>query len=843
MRRFLLLDDLVAHYRRYAVQARLQLAVFEIEEVLTSWLEKIQAPATMRGTGRILDALYAWSQDVSVKRELERIFVLPSWFFPALGYRIHMRDPKSKSEFYDVKMGSGWCEENPFYAWLFRSSDYYDDLKSRTIQLLFIECYYNHLVDLTDPGLRTNSKTREQEVCRAARLLFDRTNRDFKGVIRHLAPEDLGCTEKLAFGIERYIKDKHTLIEQKNSNYLHSLIHFWLGDWVSGRRHSRTHQFKKMIARRYNRTRKCMLQGNEPYLQEILPSLQEAVDPEGLEPDDLYPQQLFIELDGECDQARDARELPQVERLFDPALLKRKSIDVTHKIRRGQNVSLQNSELIKPGDLARFIRFLQRSLSKENDEAKVVAFWAMLLIGKPLPELAQLQIFDDVGMTTAGLYLDPAGCGWWVFPVNYSAKPRLGDDDSGLFSTCSQVVTPCPPFFVNLIRQYYSGGLQPLLPVELTTEQLTERLKRYSDHLQQGGRISLDKLYSFIDRFSFATGCIDPVVLDFSYQLALSRTRVSRSYACIDDAFRLNALNHLWTEVTRYVRAADPNIEIPLLFEERQWAQPQWVGSTFTPTQAACQELALSLQNVLAEVKPSAICPLNEVIRYHNAYAVYTAFLLMFATGYRAVYNPLPSLALHLRDYKLLAISDKDDSDFTHARLVCMPELLAQQISHYRGHLSALAELLRCHEPALAVKIDGLLQRDEQFLALGVSDASQWYQIVRNSRRELGPLFHIKSVYQQWQPLNISPKALAGYFPSHLSLPGNVGRHWMKSRLLMRRVDPELIDWQMGHWMTGQAPLAYYSALSHVEVSRLLAPILDEMLQEVGWLALPSLIT
>lgn len=226
-------------------------------------------------------------------------------------------------------------------------------------------------------------------------------------------------------------------------------------------------------------------------------------------------------------------------------------------------------------------------------------------------------------------------------------------------------MTPCPPFFVNLIRQYYSGGLQPLLPVELTTEQLTERLKKYSDHLQQGGRISLDKLYSFIDRFSFATGCIDPVVLDFSYQLALSRSRVSRSYACIDDAFRVSALNHLWTEVTRYVRAADPNIEIPLLFEERQWAQPQWVGSTFTPTQSACQELALSLQNVLAEVKPSAICPLNEVIRYHNAYAVYTAFLLMFATGYRAVYNPLPSLALHLRDYKLLAISDKDDSDFT----------------------------------------------------------------------------------------------------------------------------------------------------------------------------------
>ena len=49
MRRFLLLDDLVAHYRRYAVQARLQLAVFEIEEVLTSWLEKIRFFAEVWG--------------------------------------------------------------------------------------------------------------------------------------------------------------------------------------------------------------------------------------------------------------------------------------------------------------------------------------------------------------------------------------------------------------------------------------------------------------------------------------------------------------------------------------------------------------------------------------------------------------------------------------------------------------------------------------------------------------------------------------------------------------------------------------------------------------------------
>ncbi|MGU5726872.1 hypothetical protein [Aeromonas caviae] len=65
----------------------------------------------------------------------------------------------------------------------------------------------------------------------------------------------------------------------------------------------------------------------------------------------------------------------------------------------------------------------------------------------------------------------------------------------------------------------------------------------------------------------------------------------------------------------------------------------------------------------------------------------------------------------------------------------------------------------------------------------------------------------------------------------------------MKSQLIKRQVEPELIDWQMGHWMTGQTPLGYYSALSHVEASRYLAPILDEMLSEVGWQAIPSSIS
>jgi len=842
MTQFELLPDLVTHFRLYADHVGLDLEEFEIEEVLVPWLEKIQAPATTRGLGRILNTLNDWSHDTAVKERLEHIFGLPDWFMPALGFSIKVTDPKREADFLDPKMGSGWCEETPFYAWLFRTSQYNNSAKAREMQLIFVEHYFKTLVDLIDPELSTGSRTREQEVCSAARLVFDAKNQDFQGLLRYLVQEAFSCPEKLAQQIETYCKYKNTRLEQKNSNYLRSFVHFLLGDWVGGRHRNRAHRFNKMIARRYNRTRKSVIQGNDTSLQEILPFLPDELDKEGVQRDDFYPQQIFIELDGECTLERDPKELPAVERIFDPVLIRKKSIDITHKVRRGQNVSLQNTELLKAGDLARIIHFLQRPVSSDYQSMALV-FWAMLLIGKPPAELAQLYVFDDLKNMTSGLYLDPEGLGWWSFPITYSAKPRLGDENRGLIATCNHVFTSCPSFFVQLLRRHYRGGLAPLLPVGLTTEKLAKRLKKYSDHLPSGNRVSLEKLYSFTDRFCFAMESIDPVVLDFSYQLALSRTRVSRSYACLDDELRVRSLGRLWTDITQFVRSADPDIECPALFEPRQWLQPQQLGSTFTPSQASCCALVTHLRQLLNELAPSVTCPLAEVIDYHNAYAAYTAFLLMFATGYRAVHNPLPSLALHLRAYRLLGISDKDDSDFTHARLVCMPELLERQLSYYTEHLKMLAELLRCREPKLADTVDHLLMVDEQLLSLGLSDAARWYQAVRNSRRELGPLFHFKSVYRQWHAINLFPKALSGFLPDHLTLPTNAGRHWMKSQLIQRNVDPELIDWQMGHWMTGQAPLGYYSALSHVEVSRYLAPILDEMLKEVGWQPLPSLIS
>lgn len=93
---------------------------------------------------------------------------------------------------------------------------------------------------------------------------------------------------------------------------------------------------------------------------------------------------------------------------------------------------------------------------------------------------------------------------------------------------------------------------------------LQQRLKSYSDKVIEGGRVNAEKLINFMQRYCFASGCIDPVVLDFSYRLALTQTRVARSYACLDDDVRQDALLRMWQAISQDIKLADPKVALPL---------------------------------------------------------------------------------------------------------------------------------------------------------------------------------------------------------------------------------------------------------------------------------------
>ncbi len=830
------------HFTRYTKRYQPDITRDEIEEFIGEWLHRIQAPEDGRGIGIVLKFFHQFTLDAGIRYRLQKIFKFPNWFIPGIAYSLDSNQKSIRETIYNNKMAKGWCEGRPFYVWLFSAVNYHKDYKALSFQLLFIELYFSQLVQLQDPELATVSKTREEEICSASRLLFDNKNRDMAQLLSQIDPNSIDSPAVIANYIRKFCNKNDALLELRNVNYLHSMIRLLLADWDKGTTRSRMTRVKHQIAKRYNKTKRSQIQGNDQELQELLPALSDEIGDDGLEPDDLFPAQNFVVDDSSCEQTRDKRQTTDLARVFDSQLQKRKAVNVTAKVRRGQNVVLQNTELLKGRELALFIRYLEKT-ARRNDPVYrefVLICWLMLLLGKTFEELSDLFIFDNLNSLTQGLYLDDNGHGWWCFPIIYSAKPRLEDESKGLIQTQEYVYTPCPSFLWDIIKTRYSGGVWPLLTGRVTPELLQQRLKSYSDKLIEGGRVTQDKLTNFMQRYCFASGIIDPVVLDFSYRLQLQQTRVSRSYACLDDEVRQDALLRLWQSVTNKLVSVDSKLSIPNFFEPRTWSELRSSGSIFTPTDDTCQKLCASLVGRLKSTNLPRVFPFDAIIEYHNSYVLYTTYLLMFATGYRAVHNPLPSFALHLKAYGLLAISDKDDADFTHARLVCVPEVLSEQLCHYENHLKRLAELVRYRQPELAQKIDRILYQDELLLMERPTEAANWYQTVRNSRSVLGPLFIFQQRNGHWHPVNISPRDLMHAQPDELQLPANAGRHWIKSGLIKRKVAPEWIDWQMGHWMTGQAPLAYYSAFNHVEVSAELGLVLDEMLRAVGWKSLTS---
>lgn len=830
------------HFFNYTKRYQPDIELFEIEDFLIEWLPRIQAPMNARGISIVLGNIREYTQDAEFKKKLQDIFKLPNWFLPALEFELSGESKLIRDDISNKHMADGWCEHHPFYAWLFSAMYYARDNKAQTLQISFIEQYYNQLTVLQDTAYSTSTKSREQEICSATRLLFDRKNKDMALLINSIDRVLIKNSPLLAQKITIYCKSDDSKIEPKNIGYLRSVTHFLLEDWPLARQHHFQTQVQRRYSKRYNKTVRSSIQGNDETLLELLPAIAGEITQDGLEPDDLFSQQHFVVEDADCEKSRDKRETTDPRRVFDFRLQKRKAVNITAKVRRGQNVSLQNTELLKSAELANFIHFL-RKIENRKDPAEhhfVLSCWLMLLIGKTYDELLNLFVFDSLQDITQGLYVDRQGDGWWCFPVEYSAKPRFEDENKGLIPTQGYVFTPCPSFLLPLCKRDYASGCRQLLNPNITTEMFQQRLRSYSDKCKAGGRVTHEKLTNFMQRFCFASGCIDPVVLDFSYRLALTQTRVTRSYASLADDVRQDALYRMWKMIRRDIATADPDLSLPEFFESRPWENIQSVGSTFTPSNKTCCELTASLVHRIENSAPSRVYSFDEIIRYHNSYVLFTAYLLMFATGYRAVNNPLPSLSLHLKRYRLLAISDKDDEDFTHARLVCVPQVLAEQLCNYEEHLRRLAELIRYRKPELALIIDRLLWQDERLLTVPPTQAAEWYKTVKNSRKILGPLFLFKQQNDQWNPINIAPKDLLREQPENLQLPANAGRHWIKSELIKRQVEPEWIDWQMGHWMTGQAPLAYYSAFNHVEVSFQMGLILDEMLREVGWKSLTS---
>jgi hypothetical protein len=321
-----------------------------------------------------------------------------------------------------------------------------------------------------------------------------------------------------------------------------------------------------------------------------------------------------------------------------------------------------------------------------------------------------------------------------------------------------------------------------------------------------------------------------------------------RHYLWLSDEENTARIYELWNTIRADAKLFAkscflPEFKLPGFSRSETEYHKEGVGSQFTPTRTAIQSLVKHLKSE-TDV-PSAFDAsynLEATVKYHNAYTLYTVYMLLNATGYRAVHNPLPSISLHLLRYNAVCISDKDSyNSFAHSRIIAIPAVLKQQLQHYKEHLNALGNLLAGTRVAEAKAMHWHIAEKVHLEKSSKVERIDWFLGAKHSRSNDGVFNYLKA--DSTDSKNVHPKQIVASTPESLRLPINFGRHYLRRYLIKQGAAIELINAQLGHWVSGELPLSHLSTFEHCQAITELNEFLNPMMDELGWEPLPSVLT
>lgn len=840
-------QKILEHIEGYCKKNAIEIEAESILSDLNDFLERVNAPDDLSAFFQLIGLITRVNNvSTEVANFIQKMLCLAPYIYNAFhAHQMVVNDLSINKEFYRNTYRKGWCHERPFYVLLICSWKYKTDYHSIALLAAFIKQYFDTIDSLTDPELATQTTSREEEACSSFRLMMELRYKTFDPSRAHILHTHLDTPESIAANLDSIFAGKYSKLNIYPTSHVRVLRHFFRNSWCPAISRTRGHGDKDRRPKRYGDPVTYPIVGTDDGLSAILPKDNLIPDSEGLDENDFYPSQSFVMANADMSEKRDRKALLDVSINFNPMVKHRTEIDVTSRVRRSHNIGMQNTQLLMPAELYLLANKLLVYGSRDSSRETAIILWIMLLLSKSVSEVKNLCVFRELACKKQGLYIDPNGNGWWCFPLSHSTGPRLSH--IGLRKTVEDVFTACPKFLVKLITTHMGtrlvGSLIEDANVEIIESTLAQKLAKISDN-SGGKRLSLKRLTNFVSNYINSTNVIDPIYIDFSYAVNMYTTRVARSYSSVRDQKRCDQLLHFWDDVEKGISAYSGKPFAVSLFELRYWQQDeQYLGSTYTPTLATIKQLIIDLSLQTKASSPKTLHRFEEITYFHNAFVAYTAWMLLFGTGYRAAWNPLPSLALFLPSLNLMGISDKDDCDFTHSRIVAIPSVLTVQLIEYRRHLGCLRGLLRLLMPQFCSELDNIIDVDRQVLSYDNLQASAWYTKIRNSRSQHGPFFFFQKQKSGIVTRSLSPSQLVSVLKEKNSIPANAGRHWLKSSLLDRGVDPELINFQMGHWQAGEVPIGNYSALSTIEAITELVPILDLLFRELGWQPLKSVLS
>lgn len=243
------------------------------------------------------------------------------------------------------------------------------------------------------------------------------------------------------------------------------------------------------------------------------------------------------------------------------------------------------------------------------------------------------------------------------------------------------------------------------------------------------------------------------------------------------------------------------------------------VGSPFRPTHSTVANLVTELKNSLKKSVQSDSSVLK-LMRVHNNMTRYTAFMIAFSTGFRAIRDPFLSAAEIDWHSGCAVLSDKDNEDGYNSRMIWLPPVCLQQLQLFREHQQNA--LYRFN-----ILIPGIFSNPDR----PRRDAPGRY------------MFFVKDDEDRYEyvAMTIGPALIGRRLRSLYALPFNSSRHYLRSRLLERQCPVEVINAFMGHFERGEEPWGVYSGLSPLIYRDSLIENLIPLLNDDGWEALCGL--
>ena len=207
----------------------------------------------------------------------------------------------------------------------------------------------------------------------------------------------------------------------------------------------------------------------------------------------------------------------------------------------------------------------------------------------------------------------------------------------------------------------------------------------------------------------------------------------------------------------------------------------------------------------------------EQVRQYHQDFLFYTYLILTITTCIRATNNPVSLFMQWLEADRPMQggsafLSDKETMFFNKSRLIVIPPILAQQFYNFQVHI----EWLKPH-----------MEPQTDWHAIPVKD--QLFLTFEDPKRSA----HSQYLTKGW---------IEAQFTHHLgmAIPANFSRAFMRTELLERSVQAEIVDAFLGHFNEGESSFAPMSTFDYERYTQTLKQSIDAVVSDLKLEAIQS---